>query len=477
MGVLLIGASTVAAQPDGMTGAGVIQDPLEQIPIAIRVDSGPRSADEILSARLVPGAPAPASDRPVKVFETEVAAAGAPWLRLLFDEVVLSGDPGLGNDAFLWITSAADGAVQVMTQDDLEKWGHTSAYFNGDRVTVEVYAYPNTGPVSLSMSTALIGVAADATPESLCGTDNRVASTDPRSGRVLPAQCTAFMINDQTHNFLTAGHCAFGLSVVQFNVPPSTPTGVIVNPPPEDQYPVDQASVQFQFEGLGIDWAYFGCFENSNTGLTPFQAQGSFYVLGNTAPPVLNQTIRITGYGTDTTPNTANQTLQTDTGPYTSLSGDVIRYQVDTTGGNSGSAVIDLNTGLCIGIHTNAGCNAVGTGSNQGTNIKQTNLRNAISNPKGIAAAADCNNNGVPDSIDIAQGAADCNNNGVPDTCEAITTPADLNGDGFVDGADISVILNLFGSEGGAADLNQDGFVNGPDISIVLNLWGLPCGG
>ena len=446
--------------------------PLDQTPIAVSVNSGLRLADtRPMRAGAWP------TKRPVRVFQTEVAVTGAPWMRLTFDSVLLSGDPSLGTDAFLWITSLADGAVQVMTQDDLEKWNYTSAYFNGDRVKIELFAYPNTGPVQLQMSTVLAGMAADADPESLCGSDNRVTSTDGRSGRVLPAQCTAFMINDSTHNFLTAGHCAFGLSVVQFNVPDSTTGGVIVNPPPEDQYPVDPASIQSQFQGIGFDWAYFGCFQNSNTGLTPFQAQGSFYNIANTAPPVLNQTIRVTGYGTDTTPTTANQTLQTSTGPYTALAGDVIRYQVDTTGGNSGSAVIDLTTGLCIGVHTNAGCTAVGSGANQGTNIKQSNLRAALASPTGISAASDCNINGVPDSIDIAQGAADCNANGVPDTCEAITSPVDLNSDGFVDAGDVSVILNTFGAEGGASDLNGDGIVDGGDIAVVLNLWGNACGG
>jgi len=52
--------------------------------------------------------------------------------------------------------------------------------------------------------------------------------------------------------------------------------------------------------------------------------------------------------------------------------------------------------------------------------------------------------------------------------------PADLNGDRSVDGADISFILNVFGSGAGPADLNGDGTVNGGDISFILNVFG-PC--
>ncbi len=54
-----------------------------------------------------------------------------------------------------------------------------------------------------------------------------------------------------------------------------------------------------------------------------------------------------------------------------------------------------------------------------------------------LAEAKDCNNNGVADSIDIAQGtSSDCNANNVPDECDiAAGTSADSYGDGCVAGA------------------------------------------
>jgi len=54
--------------------------------------------------------------------------------------------------------------------------------------------------------------------------------------------------------------------------------------------------------------------------------------------------------------------------------------------------------------------------------------------------------------------------------------PSDLNNDGLVNGADISVVLNVFGASGAGlpADLNGDGVVNGGDISFILNAFG-PC--
>lgn len=474
---VLGGHGAVSAQDAAIDQASLTPAvrPLEQIPVRVTVDSGFLTAPARDWLR-APGAGRPAE--PERVFETEVAVEGAPWLRLMFDEVVLSGQPGLGDEAFLWITSLQDGARQVMTARDLQRWGNTSAYFNGDRVLVEVFAYPGSGPVRLEMSTVLAGPGVGVAPTSLCGPDNRVASTDPRSARVLPAQCTAFIIDDQTRNFLTAGHCASGLGVVQFNVPPSNPsTGAIVNPAPEHQYPVDPASKQSSFTTIGNDWAYFGVFPNSNTGLTPFQAQGSFYFTANTSPPVQSQTIRITGYGTDNSPLSANQTLQTDTGAYTSRSGTIIRYAVDTTGGNSGSGVFDINQNNIIGIHTNAGCTGSG-GANQGTAIQNSGLQNALANPLGITGAADCNNNSVPDFVDIEQGAQDCNNNGIPDTCEgeAGSVVGDLNSTGDIDGTDLLILLSAWGAEGGIADLNNDGVVDGGDLLILLNNWGSPCG-
>jgi hypothetical protein len=60
----------------------------------------------------------------------------------------------------------------------------------------------------------------------------------------------------------------------------------------------------------------------------------------------------------------------------------------------------------------------------------------------------------------------------VPDACVG-----DLNGDGFVDGADLGVLLGLWGncpSFGAcAADLNGDGNVTGADLGMLLGAWGL----
>ncbi|MEY3026245.1 MAG: Dockerin type domain [Planctomycetota bacterium] len=66
---------------------------------------------------------------------------------------------------------------------------------------------------------------------------------------------------------------------------------------------------------------------------------------------------------------------------------------------------------------------------------------------------------------------ADTNGNGTPDACE-VSNPADLNGDGIVNSADLTILLNQWGTSGSSADLNGDGTVGSADLSILLSSWG-----
>lgn len=346
--------------------AQVEPPPSREVPI--NVDSGFVSATE---------------RGPQTVFETVVRVRGAQWLRLQFDFVTLSGDPSSDNASFLRITSLKDGAQQRMNLFHVYEWAKTSAYFNGDSVRVEIVAYRGTGPNRLRMTTVIAGEI-PVEPESICdGVDDRVLSNDPRVARLMSVGCTAWMINDLNRQFITAGHCgpASG-NVVQFNVPLSNPNGSVNHPPPEDQYAVDPASIQRQNSGVGNDWSYFGVFPNSNTYLQPYQVQGSTLILASSAPPPSGQLIRITGYGTVSSPVPPqwNQVQKTHAGPYFSMSGTTVRYRTDTTGGNSGSPVIDESTGLAIGVHTHGGCTGTG-GSNAGTAIHHTGWQNALANP------------------------------------------------------------------------------------------------
>ena len=53
-----------------------------------------------------------------------------------------------------------------------------------------------------------------------------------------------------------------------------------------------------------------------------------------------------------------------------------------------------------------------------------------------------------------------------------VANPADLNQDGVVDGADLGMLLGLWGSGDPAADLDGDGTVGGADLGLLLGAWG-----
>jgi V8-like Glu-specific endopeptidase len=318
------------------------------------------------------------------LFSTVVAIPGGAWLRLSFGEVVLSGDSA-ADGSYLRIWSLSDGSVQRLNGESVSQWGNTSAYFNGDAVGVELVSYPGTGDNRLVLVSVTVGDAPmdPGVADDLCGADDRVLSTDVRVARH-QVGCTAYLIDDLNRQFLTAGHCeTTGAHVMSFNVPLSSPSGAIKFPPPSDQYAAEPASVQGAGGLPGADWRYFGVFPNSTTGLQPFQKQGESFVKGFAPTDGLGQLLRVTGYGETVPPVSLewNKVLKTGTGPMTSLSGTVLRYEVDTSSWNSGSPVIQELTGNVIGIHTHAGCQI---GGNYGTALQNIALQNALANPKGV---------------------------------------------------------------------------------------------
>lgn len=299
-----------------------------------------------------------------------VVIADAAWLRLQFS------DAYLGSDSYIVIRSRKDGAEQRLNTRTLWEWQNTSAYFNGDAVRIQLYVGGNDVGVFVNIEEVIVGeVPSGITPDTQCGpTDDRVPSNNPATGRILNVGCTGWIIDNGLH--VTAGHCSGGsLNTLQFNVPDSNPNGSINHPGPEDQYSVAPASKQFVSGGIGNDWGVFEVFDNSMTGLQPIEAQGaSFTVKQDLDDP----TIRITGYGVDSSPpgstgarNAQNQTQQTHAGPNAGSSGTTMRYVTDTEGGSSGSPVIDNATGEAVGVHTHGGC-SIGGGNNSGTSTFNT---------------------------------------------------------------------------------------------------------
>ncbi|MFK7884719.1 MAG: GC-type dockerin domain-anchored protein [Phycisphaerales bacterium] len=333
------------------------------------------------------------ANRPVQVpiWSTEVEVADAAWVRLRFGQVTLSPATDTARESYIRITSLYDGHEQYLDSQSIREWSNTSAYFNGSRLLIEIMASPTAEPNANRVQvTGATASEPTVFPRSICGpTDDRVLSSDPRDARMMPIGCTGWLFGDQPNSFLSAGHCSPGAGdVMQFNVPLSTAGGTPQNPGPEDQYPIDPASVQNQSGSIviGNDWAFYGAFDNSNTGLAPQDAQGASHTLASSMPPADNRPITITGFGSTSSPVSPTWYLvqKTHTGPFTATFGNTVQYRPDTTGGNSGSAILDQNNNQVLGIHTNAGCNSTG-GANQGCSLFNSTLQAALANPQGIA--------------------------------------------------------------------------------------------
>lgn len=325
--------------------------------------------------------------KPEVVFWKIIEVPGAEWLRLHFRDVTLAGNLEVRRAAYLRLTSVKDGDIQYLDAYHLPHYNDSSAFFNGDAVLVELVAYPKTTSSRIVIDSVTAGEPSIFT-KSICGpTDDRQLSSNPRAARH-SVGCTSWLWNDHNNQFHTAGHCgASGSSVMSFNVPLSNPNGSLNQSAAKDQYPVNAASVASTNGGVGNDWLYFGCLPNSNTGLTAFQAQGACYTLGASAPGGTGQNIDITGYGTVSSPvsPTWNQVQKVHVGPYQGLVGTAVTYRTDTTGGNSGSPVLNADSGLVIGVHTHGGC-TTGGGANQGTALQNNGWAAARNAPKGVCS-------------------------------------------------------------------------------------------
>ena len=285
-----------------------------------------------------------------------------PWIQLHFSDL------NLGQESYLILRSLYDDNWQKLDAYSMKQWNNYSAFFNGNAVEIKLFLAQTDRQVFIKIDEVIAGDWFQGDPAySQCGpTDDRIASNQPATARLLSVGCTAWIIPNG--KFATAGHCLDGSSstVVEFNVPLSLPGGTIQHPGPEDQYSVNVSTKIFTNGGVGNDWGVFEVYPNSITGLMPKQAQNAYWPLVQDLGP---DSIRITGYGVDD--GSANQTQQTHIGPNAGSSGTTMRYVTDTEGGNSGSPVIDGLTNVAVGVHTHGGCSTSG-GNNNGTSTFHT---------------------------------------------------------------------------------------------------------
>ncbi len=225
--------------------------------------------------------------------------------------------------------------------------------------------------------------------KSICGIeDNRAVSQVSQVGRAIETEygqsaCTLTLISNSCA--LSAGHCYDVLGFAEFNTPLSI-NNILQRSSPEDVYEVDQTLTKHKYVGLGDDWAVMKLKENSITKKLPGEVQGFLDVSYDEIH--IGDEVRITGYGV-TYDQATYQAQQTHTGkvtgigslkaPWIAKPSAILNHQVDTTGGNSGSAIVNEATGKVVGIHTNAGCGYSGDYSNTGVIIsKNQALVNAI---------------------------------------------------------------------------------------------------
>ncbi len=313
-------------------------------------------------------------------FQAGPYSNGSPQSRLAVEKLVRFPKASFLQIGFAAIHLSPDSRLEVVSllDDEKEVWtgrslkaGQSleSAYFNGEAVLIRLWSAPGSRGDGFAIRDVAVGRPADQLGVlTLCGADNRLPSTDRRVARIIIKKgtsvtwCTSWLISP-VNCFATAGHCLSGATQVtaQFNVPKSTINGALVNPPVTDQYPWEGTTKRsYENNGVGRDWGVFTTQKNPVTKRYPGSVQRSYFLFQ--ARPAFRTTLRVTGYGTDTTPNrTYNGIQQTSTGPLSvaptlSYPG----YHVDTTGGNSGSPVMVASTNKAIGVHTHGGCSSTG---------------------------------------------------------------------------------------------------------------------
>ena len=122
-------------------------------------------------------------------------------------------------------------------------------------------------------------------------------------------------------------------------------------------------------------------------------------------------------------------------------------------------AIADARDARSIVIAAPAGSSTV-NGYNAATGLLERTLRSYAADAPAATAIV------VAPASD-----SDRNGNLVPDACEP--SIADLNGDGIVNGADLGLLLVVWGEcPDCAADFDGDGRVNGSDLGFLLGVWG-----
>ncbi len=417
---------------------------------------------QILDMRIDSGAIVNRSAKASPTWTYRVHVDGAAWMRIWFDDVVLS------HGSTLRITSLHDGETQLHDGVSIAQWSETSAYFNGDTIELELISAPGTyaDRVQIHSVTYEAGAAARGSC-GICGNDDRVPSFENHSGR-LSNGCSATIYSTNSC-IVTAGHCVSQGQLMLFNVPPSNPDCSTNQPPVADQFPI----VDWIYEnaGVGDDWGVLLPGVNSE-GLLPYEKYGMMIPIAS-GPAENGDTVETHGYGQDSQCERSG-VQQTTSGTINAVNSQDYSWDMDTTYGQSGSNSVHEGQIIAVVTHcSNDNC------TNRGTRVDASDFAAARNSLCPGATGACCYQGHC---FVIAE--ANCNAGGGTylgdnTTCDdspcATPCPEDVTGDGNVNVSDVLAVIGAWGPCSSCdEDIDGSGSVDVTDLLAVIGAWG-PC--
>lgn len=211
----------------------------------------------------------------------------------------------------------------------------------------------------------------------ICGpNDDRVASFDPRVGKLVKegefGGCTAALVGNDC--VITIGECANNRDYVEFNVPQSI-AGVPQSSEVKDRYYVDHGFTSYKRGGIGNQWAVLKLQKNSVTNLSAGEVQGVFKLASKKQKK--NIPVRVVGYAyalndlyeikvgetpANKYPDTLHYAQQVSRGklvkPGVIGIPEMLEHTADTFYGSWGAPIINEETDEVVGITTHGGCSA-----------------------------------------------------------------------------------------------------------------------